>query len=267
MRLLSPAFVLLAAVALADDTVVEVLAVRNRPAEDLAAVLAPLAGPDGSVTAAGGKLVVRAGPEALAQVRRTLAELDVVPRSLWISVRQGLERTATDTGVAGGVTVTRRDDGHGGRTETRTVVRGNAGRSSETGTDSLSLRALEGRPAFIRIGREVPVAQTQVVPGNPPAVVQGTGYASVDSGFWVVPRLAGDQVTLDILVAGDRMEAAGGGIERQRVDSSVSGRLGDWIALGDVSRRRTGSERSPLEATRQASDESRTVYVRVEEVH
>lgn len=264
MRLLMPLAVLLAALAVADDTVVEILAVRNRPADDLVAVLAPLAGPDGSVTAAGSKLVVRARPEALAQVRRALTELDVAPRSLWISVRQGRESTTTGSAVAGGVTVTRRDDGRGGHTETRTVVHGNAGQSTESGADSHSLRALEGRPAFIRIGREVPVAQAQVVPGNPPTVVEGTGYVSVDSGFWVVPRLSGDQVTLDILVAGDRIDGAG--IERQRVDSSVSGRLGDWIALGDVTRRRTAGERNPLGVTREASDESRTVYVKVEEV-
>ena len=72
----------------AEDTRLEVLTVHNRPAEDLVATLGPLAGPEGALTSLDNRLIVRATPGALAQIRAALEQLDVAPRTLWITVRQ-----------------------------------------------------------------------------------------------------------------------------------------------------------------------------------
>ncbi|MGE0454192.1 MAG: secretin N-terminal domain-containing protein [Vicinamibacteria bacterium] len=94
IRVAVPLCVLLSAAFLSPDASVaqeqqlQILTIRNRPAEDLVALVRPLLGPGGSVTASGDKLIVSASPRALAEVARVVRELDVAPRSLWISVAQ-----------------------------------------------------------------------------------------------------------------------------------------------------------------------------------
>ena len=51
---------------------IEVLPVRNRPATDLVRAVRAIVGPEGSVTSLDGKLIVRAPPEVMAEVRRAI---------------------------------------------------------------------------------------------------------------------------------------------------------------------------------------------------
>jgi type II secretory pathway component GspD/PulD (secretin) len=232
------ALIALLAVALcgADDTVVEVLPVRNRPAESLARDLAPLAGPGGVVTASGERLIVRATPGALAQIKRLLAELDVAPRSLWITVRQAgaSQAAARRTEVMGQATAT------GGRT--RTIVSGAFAQQGGAGAsaDVQRLRALEGEPAFIRVARSAPLPAAGVVQTpQGPVVIQGTAFQEAESGLYVLPRLAGDVVTLEVATSKDAFNARGG-VDTQRLTTTLTGRLGEWMTIGGISR----SERS-----------------------
>lgn len=258
------AFVLVAVgAARADDTVVEVIPLKNRSAEDVVPALQALAGPDGVVTAMGTRLVVRASPAALAQIKRVIEELDTPPRSLWITVEQSMDRAASARGaeveVRHGTSVERRTS--------RTVVTGSfaTGRSEESGADVQRLRVLEGSRAFIRTGRAVPVAQAQVVPfDGSVAVVQGTAYQEADSGFYVVPRVSGDHVTLEISTRGDRLDEDGA-IDVQRIETTVSGRLGEWMSLGGVGRRQDGRDSGILAGSGQQATESRTLRLKVEE--
>lgn len=257
------ALVALLAVALcgADDTVVEVLPVRNRPAESLARDLGPHAGPGGVVTASGGRLIVRATPGNLERLKGLLAELDVAPRSLLITVRQAgaSEAAARRTEVTGRATST------GGRT--RTVVTGAFARKEATGSgaDVQRLRALEGTPAFIRVARSRPVPAAGVVQTpQGPAVVQGTAFQEAETGLYVLPRLAGERVTLEVATSKDAFNPEGG-VDTQRLLTTVSGRLGEWIALGGVSR--SASDRSAGFAGTQASSaaDDRLVELMVED--
>ena len=80
--------------AAAEDTLVEVFTVRNRPASDLVSVLEPIVAPDGSVAAMESRLIVKATPAAMAQVRGLVGSLDVAPTGLtpnyelWIKRRE-----------------------------------------------------------------------------------------------------------------------------------------------------------------------------------
>lgn len=243
----------------AEETVVEVIAVRNRPAEDLVGVLVPLAGPDGVVTAAGGRLVVKATPSALAQIKQVLNGLDVPPRALWITVKQSADRSAATTTAQASGSVTA-----GGRT--RTVVTGAfaRGAAQESGANTERLQVLEGSRAFIRTGRAVPVTRAQVAPaGGAPAVV-GTAYQEADTGFYVVPRVAGERVTLEISATADKLDDRGE-VDFQRVETTVSGRLGEWLSVGAITRRRQGRSSGILSEDSARSAEERTVLLKVEE--
>ena len=236
----------------AQEPALETILVRNRPAEDLVPVIEPLVGRGGSVAAFGSRLIVKAAPAAMREIKDLVAKLDVVPRSLWISVRQSREAESSgrQVGAGGGVVVERRD---GGRTTTRTRVTGafGQGSSSESGQDLHQLRALEGRPAQIHVGRE------EVVP---PGYVQ-----EAETGFSVTPWLSGDFVTLEIRTRGDRIDAAGR-VEYQQLKATVNGRLGEWISLGSIERSEDTSDRGLLSRARARWDELRSVSLKVVEV-
>ena len=85
--------------ALAADYPLEILELRSRLPEELIPILAPLAGPDGTVVGAQHALFVRASPERLSDIRRALAELDRPARSLLIQVRQGSRAEAAGAGL------------------------------------------------------------------------------------------------------------------------------------------------------------------------
>lgn len=256
---------------LAQDLPLETILVKNRPAEDLVPILQPLVGPGGSMTAFGSRLIVKASPRALREIKELVLKLDVVPRSLWISVRQSREAQGSERslGASGNVTVERRDGKRGEtRTTTRTEVTGAFGQGSisEKGQDVHQLRAVEGRPSHIRIGRAVPVLQAEIVPGAPgPVVTAGSAYEEAESGFYVTAWLAGDHVALEISTRGDRIDDAGR-VDFQQLRATVSGRLGEWISLGGLDRRETSSDRSILSRAEEHLADLRRVSLKVEEV-
>ena len=242
----------------ASDTVIEVLAVRNRPAADLVPPLQAVLGADATVTALDSRLIVRAPRALMPQVRALVTRLDVRPRSLRVTVRQG--RTLEADGRSAGVSVVA---GPGGVVAGGHVARGREGEVSE---DVHQVLALEGTPAWITLGQAVPVP-TAVVAPTPvgPSIVSGTTYQQVDRGFWVVARVAGDRVTLEIETALDEARAEGA-IESQGVSTTVSGRLGEWIALGEIGQEASARGSGILSTGQAQRSDLRTVEVRIEEV-
>jgi hypothetical protein len=274
-----------AGVALA-QTVVEVIPLQYRSGEQVIPVIRPLLGPDSSVSGFQNQLVIRATPAELAQVRRVLAGIDTVPRRLLITVRQdaGIERDRREAEISGSlgndnarVTIPGSGSRSGGnavlregddRLRTRVVDAQRSGSSSTT----QSIQVLEGRSAFIRIGESRPVRSRQVeriiVNGQVvDRVVESAEYRNADTGFSVLPRLQGDIVTLDIDPRNDSFDdARRGTINVQRVTTTVSGRLGEWIDLGGVIDSRSDERSALLGRSNTRTDERRGVQVKVEEL-
>ncbi len=250
--------VAIGAPAAADDAVFEILPVRNRPAADLVPPLEAMLGSQATVTAYQNRLIVRAPRSLLPEIRRLIQELDVRPRSLWITVSQGRDLEASRESATARVAA-----GPGGVAAGGSIT---AGRGTERGQDVHHLRVLEGTPAFISLGQSVPVdsAIVAAVPGGV-AVVPSTTYQRAERGFWVVARLAGERVTLEIETALDETRPQGA-IETQGVSTTVSGRLGEWLSLGEIGRETAASGSGILYSNRAQRSEMRTVRVKVEEI-
>jgi hypothetical protein len=259
--LLSVALVVVAGLvgpARAADEVIEVIPLRNRPAADLVSPLEAVLGGEATVTALDDKLIIRAPRRLMAEVRRAVAQLDVRPRDLWITVRQASDRETE--GLSAGAAVVA---GPGGVAAGGHLAQGE---SSHAGNDVHQVRALEGTPAWIALGEAVPVPTTVVAPSpGGTAVVSGTTYRQADRGFWVVTRLAGDRVTLEIETALDEARP-GGAIETQGVSTTASGRLGEWIGLGEIAREAASQSSGILSTGRVQLSELRSVEVKVEQI-
>ena len=87
-----------------------------------------------------------------------------------------------------------------------------------------------------------------------------------NTGFHVTPRISGDVVFLDIGVQRDTPANIGvGGSSVNRVASTISGKLGEWIELGVVSQALSSDTRGILSRSSDAAAQERRVFVRVEE--
>lgn len=268
------------------QTTVEVVPLSYRSSEQVIPVIQPLLGRDSSVSGFQNQLVIRATPAELAQVKRVLASIDKAPRRLLITVRQDadLERDRLETEVSGSigndnarVTI----PGGGSRSGGNVVLRNGDDRlrariidSRQISRDSTAqtIQVLEGSSAFIRIGESRPVRSRQVVRTVVNGqivdrVVEGTEYRDANTGFSVLPRLQGDIVTLDINPQRDTFDdQRRGTVNVQRVTTTVSGRLGEWIDLGGTGDARS-DERSVLLGRSSGRIEARRgVQVKVEEL-
>jgi hypothetical protein len=198
------------------DYPLEIIDLRHRPAEELVPLLAPMTGPGGSVAGQGAHLFVRADPKRMEDIRRLLATLDQPLRSLLIQVRGETDAIGEGSRVGGPGGLAVRS---GGRQ--RALVQ--------------EVRTIEGRSAFIAEGTERPEGWREVGIGpDGPYQRRGIGYRRAESGFYVLPRVVGDQVTLEIAASDADTGPGADPTPTAGLSTTVTGRLGEWIPLGSV---------------------------------
>ena len=253
------------------DYPIEVIQLESRPLEEVLPVIRPLLGAGGTATGMGNNLVIKASPEDVCAVRKLLAEIDRPPRRLLITVSTEGSRTRGSSGYSAGADI-RAGDGQISinspgypvdESRARLYIHDNEG--ARTRTAGQMVQALEGRPAFIAGGSTVPVPEVERY------VVNGrvherrvTRMVDASSGFYVVPRLSGEHVTLEIHQRDDRPGMHRGVINPQSTDTVVRGRLGEWLSLGGISSASNSSQGGfgRSQTSRQSVD--RQIEVRVE---
>ena len=268
------------------QSTVEVIPLKYRTAEQVIPVIQPLLGRDASVSSFQNQLVIRATPAELAQVKRVLGSIDTMPKRLLITVRQdaGMERDRQEMEVSGSIgndhariTVPGSGSRNGGNVVLRdgdNKLRARAADTTQISRDSTAqtIQVLEGHSAYIRVGESRPVPNRQVmrsvVNGRVvDRVVETVEYRDATTGFNVLPRVQGDRVTLDINPTRDTFDdQRRGAVNVQRVVTTVSGRLGEWIDLGGVGDARSDERTVLLGRSSGSVDDRRGVQVKVEEL-
>lgn len=242
-------------------SLIEVIDLQNRPATEVIPLVSPLLGPEDAVTGTGFQLIIRAAPATIAQVREMLGALDTAARNLVVSVRRG----GLDTSSERGIDVQGRIGGP--VAEDRLGVRVIGRQTTDRTGDLQTLRVLEGQQAFIRSGESIPYRSPGVIliPGGALAA-SGTNYRDLDRGFLVRPSVAPDhRVRLEIQQVDERLSQMGRGrIDTQRVDTVLSGEIGEWIPIGGIDSQRDASGRWILGAGSQQTTQDVEIHVRVD---
>jgi type II secretory pathway component GspD/PulD (secretin) len=272
---------LLVAQAHAGTTVVEVFALQHRTADEVIPLLEPFVGAGGAISGVSSQLIVRATPENLAQIKEILARIDTALRRLLITVRQNVTREQLERELAasGNVTIGNhgrvilRDSGsrEGAAADYRRGQDRVTGRTSSTSAlqqagDTQQVQVLEGTQAFIQAGTSVPYPERSVLRDHRGVTVtRGPIYRDVTSGFYVLPRLSGDQVILEISPQRATLGAQGR-IDIQGASTRVSGRLGEWIELGGIVQDTSGKQTGIASTSSRTGTERRGIFVKVDEV-
>ncbi|MCX7080641.1 MAG: secretin [Pseudomonas sp.] len=235
----------------------KVVQLDNRTSADLLPVAQNFIGRDGRVSAYGNQLIVNAAPDKIDELKVLLAQLDTAPKRLLITVDTNENNQQDNTDQQTRIITYSTDSREGGIQQVQTS---------------------EGTPALIQVGQSVPLTSTQTdayaslpnrQPQNPTnnyAHLQNqTQYRNVTQGFYVTASVTGDIVHLSISTNRDRMSQERPDVVNvQSTDTTVSGRLGEWITLAGVNHQ-TQADKQGL--TRSYSTQGRddmTLRVKVE---
>ena len=268
---------------IADDLILEVIPLKHRLLSDVLPIVQPLVVDGGIATGMNDQLVVKTTAGNMAEIKRLLDSLDTAPRRLMIYVSQDIDGNLTrnEHGLSGrlksgDVTIESPDvgrgngasieigDGDGSALRYRSLT----SRSVIEDHNTHMVQTIEGQPAFIATGQSVPIAnQRAFVSGNGVILQNGVEYRDVSSGFYVIPRLSGDRVTLLIAPRLEKMSPQQGGqIDIQSVETTASGRLGEWIHIGGSTQQFKDRNTRNLASTRERGQELRSIYLRVDEI-
>lgn len=240
---------------------IHVIELKQRSAAEAIPLVKPFLAPGGAISGTGYKLIVRTTDENFASIQQMLAEIDTAPRQLMVTVRQGSQSrsTAQGIGIHGNV---RSDNGKlsvNGRSEIYSTE------THESVPGEQRLRVLEGQWATIQFGQSIPIVQRSYRADG--SVSESVQYKAVTSGFDVLARVHGDEVTLFIRPSKAAPSPAGGGvINEQQAETTVRGRLGEWIDLGGISEVRDEQGSGIVYRTESHSLQTGNISVRVDAV-
>lgn len=219
-----------------------IITLQHRSVDEVVPALRPLLSPGGQLSGINDKLLIRTDADNLRVLREALAVADTPPARLRIEVRT--DRAASDM---------RREMGVGGELRSGDVtvrlpgpvpgrgvsvdiggIRAGAGESSRSmrrsGTQFVETR--DGGTATLFVGTAEPLPFRQVfVRPDGVRVVRGTEYRDVGEGVSVRPTVIGQRVRL-VLSPESSRRGDDGRIDVMRLETTVEGRLGEWIAVG-----------------------------------
>lgn len=262
--------VLLASPVQADNiTTIQLL---NRPAAEIIPIVKPMLKADDVISGQGFKLFLRSSPETLEQVKEMIEMLDSAAKVLQISVFQGSDRDLRTLGISGtiqienddasigiGVKTNKNSDGINYSTQNSSgAIKTTSTRARLKDKPIHRLRVTEGAEGYIETGEQIPYFSggNWIVPG---AAAGGIAYRDVTTGFYVLPRIHGDNVTLRVSpFKNSQSKTRDGNIETRHIDTTISGRVGEWMLIGSTTEQSGRSQNSTgsYASTRRNANES-----------
>lgn len=227
-----------------EKTVMETVDLRHRSAEEIQPLIVPLMEPGEVALSSGGTLILRATPRRLEEIKALIAQLDTQLRNLVITVLQGENISAAELNAAARLRINGRTDNG----SIRTRIQGGMTQIETNRTDrhSQTIRTLEGRPALIHVGQLHPIRERHIYPAPYPSIFDSTVLIEATTGFEVVPRLAGDEVILEVAPWSTSLQPHGT-IRTQSAATVIRTGIGLWTEIGS-SRQSSTENRSGIMA-------------------
>ncbi|WP_090940601.1 secretin N-terminal domain-containing protein [Azotobacter beijerinckii] len=245
----------------------EIIQLNYRMADELLPIAQSILGGDGRVNAYGDRLIANAPAAKIQELRGLLEQLDSPPRRLLISVDNSEAKTGERHGYAmdgsvdaGNVEI---QAGRGQIHDENRVRILNRGTASRNGVLQ-QIQATEGYPAQIKTGQSVPLRSTHIGPHGR-QVYRETDYLDITRSLYVIARISGDNVHITLGSNNDRLDTSRPRvIDIQSLDTQVSGRLGEWIELGNASESRQSDHQGLLRQHSASSQEELSMRLKAE---
>ena len=220
----------------------EIVPLKYRTSADMLPMAQDFLGKDGQVSAYGNQLIIKAEPDKIQELKALVTQLDTAPKRLLITVDTN-ENNQQNTGDQ----------------QTRIINYSTASRDGGI----QQIQASEGAPALIQVGQSVPITSSQS--NSYGDYSSQTQYRNVTQGFYVNASVTGDIVHLAISTNRDRMSQERPDVVNvQSTDTTVSGRLGEWITLAGVNRQTQADKQGLARSYSTQGRDDMTLKVKVE---
>lgn len=224
---------------------------QNRPAEEVIPIIEPMLGADDAISGQGFKIFLRSSPQTLTRVRDMVDVLDTPAKILQVSVFQGSDRDLGKLGIGANIRIEGGDasvdigngrdnsDDAGGSITYSTAdgsVRINGISTQESLRDNPihHVRVTEGTEAYIETGKRIPYFYGAAWKGRR-GFVGSIEYKDAITGFYVLPRIRGNDVILEVSPYKSSQSNTGGdNIDTQSAGTIITGRVGEWLLIGGV---------------------------------
>lgn len=252
------------------DYPLEIIELKSRPMEEVLPLVQPFIDSDGSIAGMNNQLIIRTSKRNLEEIRDIINRIDSPPRRLLIYVSQGRDSALSRQGSAVDINAMVGNDAKVvvGRAEPGSSVRYRVrGGSIQSNRDIVQrLQVLDGHPAFIAVGRQLPV-EIYHTEGHPSDINGGrnTIYQPATTGFYILPRTTGDRVTLQVSPHMVRQQQ-GQGFDFAQASTLLSGRLGEWLSLGGTTGSGYAGDRRIGTNAGSADRQDTAISLRVEEL-
>jgi type II secretory pathway component HofQ len=230
---------------------ISTIQLQHRPAEEVIPIVKPMLGADDAISGQGFKIFLRSSPETLARVRDMVDVLDTPAKILQVSVFQGSDQDLGELGISADVQIEsgdasvdignerdNNDDSGGSITYSTTdgSVRINGISTQESLRDNPihHVRVTEGTEAYIETGERIPYFYGAAWKGRR-GFAGSIEYKDAITGFYVLPRIRGDNVILEVSPFKSSQSNTGGdNIDTQSASTTITGRVGEWLLIGGV---------------------------------
>jgi len=236
-----------------------IIPLQHRPAASLLPSLSPLVKAPATLTAVGNQLLLRANKTTSAQLRLLIDELDKPLRQYLIEVRQGVNSGVQTQQLQTNIKQGSIGIGSADRSTSGTlIVRRSTG--TKGGASLQSIRALEGYPAYIETGKQIPFWSLNE------EGLAGQTYKAVSTGFYAT-LLSSDDKRFVMQLSTQQQDAINNSksLQATRTQSTLSGRLGEWTAIGGTNSNKKLDTRTLRSKTAHSSQRQHTLYLRVTE--
>lgn len=252
---------------------------KNRPAIEIIPVVKPMLAADDAITGQGFKIFLRSSPQTLAEVKAMIDVLDAAAKILRISVFQGSDRDLNSLGIHGNLQIEAGDASISVGTNRNKKSAGSIGYNNGNSSGNIEttstrarlqdnpvhhLRVREGTEGYIETGEQIPYFSGAGwrLPGT---AAGGVDFKDVMTGFYVLPRIHGDRVTLEVSpFKNSKSKTGGGNIETQHANTTITGAIGEWLLIGGATEQVQRSQSGTGSYSSTQSRRNESIWIRAD---
>lgn len=251
----------------AQETMLEVIPLRNRPASEVQPLLEALLENSTPIIADGSNLIIRTTADRIEEINALVSHLDSPVSNLAITVLQSRSSSADELNAAARARVHMPVDQQS-RFSGRISAHVYQTQGQNTDETRQTITTLEGNTAYIKTGSIHPVDNVSIDTSiyGYPLISSQTQFIEASTGFAVTPRLAGNQVILEVSPWSDKLNAHDH-LETQGARSTLRIKLGEWVELGGADESSNSSVYGSFSRTLQTRQDRLHILVKVEKTH
>lgn len=249
--------------ALADNKI-ETIQLNHRLAAEVLNEIQPFLPKEATARTSNDFIILQATPSVISEIKQLINQLDIPDQSLKISVLK------TDTALS---------DSQRSQTDSHIVMNDHgitAGASikqwstnNATSKDQYyQARGIAGRPIMMTTGQALPQKEQYLFLGTngERAIQTQTRYIDINNGFQAVANiLPNHQANIEIYPEFTRFSKRHGVIDRSQLFSSVSGPVGVWLEMGQISHDKA-MQQSGVTRYQTHHQQTQFIYIKVDEI-